>query len=1365
MRCPSLLRLFPLSLIAAALFSAIPVFAACTNPAANAGDIQYSAAQGIMAYCNGSNWVAMGSQSTTTFGTLTTNDFCTATSGTAIQCTTAYTGSGDVVLATSPHLTGPIVDSGGLTITAGGITVAAGGANITGTVTGTTFSGSGASLTSIGTTNMTAVTGTPSNTTFLRGDNTWSAVSLGTGSITGVVTVPQGGTGDTTLTAHGLMVGNGTNPVSVTAAGATNTVLVGNGASADPSFSASPTLTNLTLTGYQTLSFGTDHSTTGAQADVAINGSSTVRYTGAGTATFYGIVAGNSGQLLYLHNDSSSTLTLSNLSGSESTAANQIITGIGSDMSVLANAVVTLQYDSSANSGNGAWRVTGSSQSATAQAAGSTGQVQFNGGTYLAADSNFHWDNTNKRLGIGTALPGYSLEVTGNVRADTSFNAPIYVAGWGGAGGRYVSYGVGTTNGPGIFFPSGTALAIATNSTERVRVDSSGNVGIGTTAPQALGHIYQSSNAAGALNIGVSGTGASQEADLNLITYQGWNSATQTSATHWWQLQATGAGTGNEFLNINYWDGSALSQMAHFASYGVELQGMTDMRLDDTTVYAPTSASSDVPIVGQAAAQNGSMVDGSIGMLNLWTFNSSGNGQHVYLGAVSNAGAAVYSPEFVIGQTTGGSAYAERMRINSSGNVGIGTTGPASLLHLYSSTSWTGGVTVQGGGSGTGDGVNGLQIINNAGYQYNLALGSSGNTLACGSNSLCVWDNNAGAVRFDINSSGNVGIGTATPQSLVHAYGGEVEVGSSGNACNALRGGAIRFSGSTLYYCDGSSAWQSVSSSATLGTSMPAAGSTGYVQFNTSNLLNADSNLFWDNANKRLGIGTTGPTQTLDVNGSVSVRGAYIYQNTSNGSGAVNGTGGPLIYADANNTVVKMGSSNGALLVQNYSGTTEVALATNNNSYFIGGNVGINTTSPSNRLMVESARQATASTANAAAKIGGNDVYTYIGSYSGSPWGTWIQTMRPSDDATFPLSLNPNDGNVGIGTTSPVYKLDVSGSLNATNYIWKGGVNWSMPDDNTEMSFDFANGNGNAYWQVWDPTHSTILAVRNNGNVGIRTSSPSWPLTVYTASSSYGLVQTDGTRSVGTYVDGSGGWFGTNSNHNLNFFTNSGSAQITLTTGGNVGINTTSPSNKLDVYSGTGQNAIVGYGDADGSHYGVIGYSGPAYGALGRSDGWALVGNGSTWISGTYQSSDARLKEEVHPLEKQLNVIEKLRPVSFKWKKDTEEYATARSALQLGLIAQEVQKVLPEVIASIKRPGSPVGGKPTLDDKLGEVYGVDYVKIVPVLIGAVQELKADNDSLRIELKAANDNHAADEARLKKLEDQLTALTAAGGRKR
>ena len=56
----------------------------------------------------------------------------------------------------------------------------------------------------------------------------------------------------------------------------------------------------------------------------------------------------------------------------------------------------------------------------------------------------------------------------------------------------------------------------------------------------------------------------------------------------------------------------------------------------------------------------------------------------------------------------------------------------------------------------------------------------------------------------------DVGIGTANPQSLLHIQTGEVQVGSSGAGCASNNGGAIRFNGTTLYYCNGST-WTTLS--------------------------------------------------------------------------------------------------------------------------------------------------------------------------------------------------------------------------------------------------------------------------------------------------------------------------------------------------------------------------------------------------------------------------------------------------------------------------------------------------------------------------------------------------------------------------
>jgi hypothetical protein len=98
--------------------------------------------------------------------------------------------------------------------------------------------------------------------------------------------------------------------------------------------------------------------------------------------------------------------------------------------------------------------------------------------------------------------------------------------------------------------------------------------------------------------------------------------------------------------------------------------------------------------------------------------------------------------------------------------------------------------------------------------------------------------------------------------------------------------------------------------------------------------------------------------------------------------------------------------------------------------------------------------------------------------------------------------------------------------------------------------------------------------------------------------------------------------------------------------------------------------------------------------------------------------SDARLKQEVFTPESALEIVKKLNPKSFSWKNDS------TSTPYYGMFAQEMHEVLPNLVTV----GS-AGNAAPIDNKTGEhvpedVWSVDYVSLVPYLIGAVKELSA-----------------------------------------
>ena len=155
--------------------------------------------------------------------------------------------------------------------------------------------------------------------------------------------------------------------------------------------------------------------------------------------------------------------------------------------------------------------------------------------------------------------------------------------------------------------------------------------------------------------------------------------------------------------------------------------------------------------------------------------------------------------------------------------------------------------------------------------------------------------------------------------------------------------------------------------------------------------------------------------------------------------------------------------------------------------------------------------------------------------------------------------------------------------------------------------------------------------------------------------------------------------------------------------------------------SGTGlsNHYGVGYAHTNASFYGLSGQSG--WGFYVSSDGDARVqlsgSNGTISCTGDIvaYASDGRLKKNVQPIENALDKVMKIRGVSYDWVENiTEEYDFHPTKMhEVGVIAQEVQKVIPEVVQENE-----------------EYLSVAYGNLVGVLIEAVKELSAEVEALK-----------------------------------
>ncbi len=117
--------------------------------------------------------------------------------------------------------------------------------------------------------------------------------------------------------------------------------------------------------------------------------------------------------------------------------------------------------------------------------------------------------------------------------------------------------------------------------------------------------------------------------------------------------------------------------------------------------------------------------------------------------------------------------------------------------------------------------------------------------------------------------------------------------------------------------------------------------------------------------------------------------------------------------------------------------------------------------------------------------------------------------------------------------------------------------------------------------------------------------------------------------------------------------------------------------------------------------------------------------NGDVYIAGLYGPSDQKLKKDINGLDGGLDIVMKLRPVTYEYKHDEFPAMTLPGGKQYGLIAQEVEAILPDLVMDNVNPArTDADGKvlaPAVDFK-----SMSYQELIPVLIKAIQELQEQN---------------------------------------
>ena len=386
-----------------------------------------------------------------------------------------------------------------------------------------------------------------------------------------------------------------------------------------------------------------------------------------------------------------------------------------------------------------------------------SGQLSINSGqtgqsgyftTFGAGDGTEKMRLTSTGLGIGTSSPSVKLDVNGSFKS-VNFNV-VDVSGVsalsGGTSTRYTYFGNNNTSAAILFYGSAHAsdaqnIEFYSGGAVTMRLNSSGNLGLGVT-PSAWSGSYK------AIEIGSLGCGITVPPSTSNVSIL----ANAYSSVSGWTYAGTGYATRyTSFTSSGYhaWYTAPSGTAGNAISF---TQAMT-LDASGNLGIGTATPSCKLDVIQSSVGSSGATSNGirviTTGTTNGLAIGQSNSARYLGLGQFS---VYSYGEELHLGTANANpilfnTSAAEKMRLDSSGNLGIGTSSPSVKLHVASSSSST------------------FSRIDNSAYRVYLGAESDGNGIysqTIGGTDALLRFYTGSTERMRLDSSGNLLVGTTS---------------------------------------------------------------------------------------------------------------------------------------------------------------------------------------------------------------------------------------------------------------------------------------------------------------------------------------------------------------------------------------------------------------------------------------------------------------------------------------------------------------------------------------------------------------------------------------------------------------------------